>query len=195
MLCRPAEIGLVTGVVGLSWVVGLLIGPIIGALFAENEHLTWRWAFYILLPFLLVVVAPPAATIAPPPPRDSHRSFLANLAKLDWAGFVLHSASLTLFSCVTVFSGLTWPWNSSAAIVMWTITGLVIVAYIVQQKFCLLTTPEHRLIPLEVFAERTVLLVCINTCMMAVGYAMSIYYTPLFFSFARGDGPVQSAGK
>lgn len=196
MLCRPAEMGLVTGIIGLGWVVGLLIGPIIGALFAENSHLTWRWAFYILLPFLLVVVAPPAATIAPPPPAiHAGRSFLKNMAGLDWVGFVLHTASLVLLCCATVFSGLTWPWNSGAAIAIWVITGLVIIAYILQQKFCLFTTPEHRLIPLEVFAERTVLLVCINQCMITVGYAVSIYYTPLFFSFARGDGPVGSAGE
>lgn len=193
MLCKPAEMGLVAGVIGLSWVVGLLVGPIIGALFAENSHLTWRWAFYILLPFLLVLVAPPAATIAPPPPSRGGRSFFENFIRLDWVGFLLHSTTLTLFCCSAVLSGLTWPWNSGAAISLWVLTGLVAIAYGIQQSLCLFTNPEHRLIPLEVFANRTVLLVVINTCMMAVGYAMSIYYTPLFFSFARGDGPVESA--
>jgi hypothetical protein len=40
---------------------------------------------------------------------------------------------------------------------------------------------------------RTVLLVFEGTCLMSVGYTMGLYYTPLYFSFSRGDGPIRSA--
>ncbi|KAI1859249.1 uncharacterized protein JN550_012169 [Neoarthrinium moseri] len=193
MLCRPTEVALVAGVLGLAWVVGLLLGPILGALFAENHHLTWRWAFYIVIPLIMGVVAPLAGTIAPPPPIHAKRSFASNLGRIDWVGFILHSASVVLLPSVIAFSGLTWPWNSGAAITVWVITGLVVMAYFVQQAFSLFTTPEHRLMPVDALKNRTVLLVFIATCMMAIGYTISLYYSALFFAFARGQGPISSA--
>lgn len=38
--------------VGLFWVVGMLLGPIVSAAFASNPSTTWRWAFYIVIPFM-----------------------------------------------------------------------------------------------------------------------------------------------
>lgn len=37
------ELGLVQGIIGACFVIGLLLGPVIGGAFAANEHTTWRW--------------------------------------------------------------------------------------------------------------------------------------------------------
>ncbi|KAI0126712.1 hypothetical protein BJ170DRAFT_629680 [Xylariales sp. AK1849] len=183
----------VQGLLGLSWVIGLILGPIIGALFAENEHLTWRWAFYIIPPFIVGIALPLALFGAPSVRVKNGKSLLINLATIDWVGFTLHSATVVLFALATVFSGTTWPWNSAAGVALWVVLVLVAIAYGLQQTFSLFTTPERRLIPVDVFKYRTVLLVCIAHSVMSVSYSMALYYPPLFFEFVRGDSPVTSA--
>ncbi|RFU81915.1 major facilitator superfamily transporter [Trichoderma arundinaceum] len=47
LLTTPTEYAQYMGLMGVSWAVGLVLGPIIGGLFADNIHTTWRW----LIPF------------------------------------------------------------------------------------------------------------------------------------------------
>jgi hypothetical protein len=192
LFSRPTEIGTAQGALGLAWVVGLLLGPIIGAEFAESEHLTWRWTFYIIVPFVLGIMLP-CAIAAPVSRFHTGKSLKANLATVDWAGWVLHTLSLVLFCITVVFSGSTWPWSSGQAIALWVLTILIVTAYFVQQAFSIFTTPERRLIPVDLLANRTVLLVCIASSMMSIAYSITLYWLPLFFAFARGYAPIPSA--
>jgi len=41
---------LYNALIGLSWGIGAILGPVIGGAFADNPSTTWRWAFYINLP-------------------------------------------------------------------------------------------------------------------------------------------------
>lgn len=43
LLYEPDEATRLAGMVGVSWAVGLLLGPFIGGAFADNHHTTWRW--------------------------------------------------------------------------------------------------------------------------------------------------------
>lgn len=47
---RPAEVPKLMGLLGMAYSLGLVLGPIVGGAFAENQHATWRWAFFINLP-------------------------------------------------------------------------------------------------------------------------------------------------
>ncbi|KAL9567491.1 hypothetical protein ACKAV7_008441 [Fusarium commune] len=81
----------IAAAVGLSWAVGIIVGPFVGAGFAENQNVTWRWAFYINLPFfgLLLCVA---AIFLPSFNIGSSRSLRKSLSKFDLIGSVLHCA-------------------------------------------------------------------------------------------------------
>lgn len=189
---------MVSSLVGFSWVVGLIVGPIIGAAFAETAHLSWRWAFYVLAPIITGIVVPSTAALPLPPPlAHGSRPLLENLANLDILGFILFSVSLSLFVCAAVLSGTTWPWDSAPVVTLWVFAGLGIVGFVSQQVLCIGTSLERRLMPVDILAprwdQRTMPLVFTATCLATVGYAMGLYYTPLFFSFAAGDGPVRSA--
>lgn len=171
----------------------MVLGPIIGALFAENEHVTWRWAFYIIVPFIMGITLPLTVFGVPRAGVQSKKSLAENLATVDWVGFVLHSASMALFAITVIFSGSTWEWKSGSAIAAWVILGLVLIAYACQQKFRLFTTPEYQLIPIHSLRNRTVLLATLGTAMMSCSHTPTLAYIPLYFSFTRGDGPISSA--
>jgi hypothetical protein len=88
------------------------------------------------------------------------------------------------------FSGPIWSWNSGAAIAMWVVFAVVTVFWAVQQWFCILTTPAQRALPVHILPRRDLIPIWVASGCAGVTYAITLYYTPLFFAFARGLGAI-----
>ena len=115
------------------------------------------------------------------------------IRKIDWLGGVLHIGATVLFALAVVQSGSSWNWNSGAAIASWVIWGLVFIAYFAQQYTAFLTTPLRRIFPVIALKHRTAGLAALGVVCSAISYAISLYFLPLFFAFARGRTPEQAA--
>jgi hypothetical protein len=76
---------------------------------------------------------------------------------------------------------------------LWTVLGASLLAYIVQQTFSILTTPERRLFPLHFLKSRTMVVLYTGTAAAATGLSAGVYYIPLFFQFTRGDSAIRAA--
>jgi len=113
--------------------------------------------------------------------------------QIDWVGAILNATVFVLFMVVVTFSGSTWRWNSSKVIALWTVFGLTLILYVIQQTFAIFTTPEGRLFPGHFTKSRTLLLLYFSTAGSASAMAVSIYYVPLFFQFTRGDTALEAA--
>ncbi len=53
-LVPPRQLGRWLGYQGMLFAVAIVIGPLVGGLFVD--HLSWRWAFFINVPFALLAV-------------------------------------------------------------------------------------------------------------------------------------------
>lgn len=115
------------------------------------------------------------------------------LAQIDWVGSALNVLTFVLFMIVVTFSGSTWRWDTSGPITLWTVFGLSLISYILQQTFSVFTTPERRLFPVHFTKSRTMLLLYFTTAASAAGMAVGIYYVPLFFQFTKGDSALKAA--
>ncbi|KAK7215915.1 hypothetical protein V2G26_003918 [Clonostachys chloroleuca] len=191
ILAKPAEHSRLNSLIGAGFAVGLILGPVVGGAFAQNQNTTWRWAFYINIPVTAIAMALnimlyPTVALAP------SESLLEGLRRIDGIGATLHVATLVAFDVACLFSGTVWAW-ASGSIAAWVIFATLLVLYCLQQYFCWFTNPEQRILPLRVLSNRIGLLVSIATACAAVGYSITIYYIPLFLVFTRGDGPVQAA--
>ncbi|KUI65218.1 Putative HC-toxin efflux carrier TOXA [Cytospora mali] len=188
----PVEVAKIMGLIGMCYSLGLIGGPVIGGAFAQNIHATWRWAFYINLPIagacLLAVVF-----LMPSYKAPSILSVTQRLWKSDLIGCVLHAAAVVLLNVALTLSGAVWRWTSGSAIAAWVVCGLVWAIYLAQQAFCLGTTPEHRAFPVHLLTHRTVGLLFLTTCMIAVCHGVALYYLPLFYAFAEGYGSLTTA--
>ncbi|KAH8172410.1 major facilitator superfamily protein [Sarocladium implicatum] len=172
------------------WAIGLTLGPIIAAGFAEN--VTWRWALYINLPILAILLA--LSFFAYPSVQvDSSSAALTHLKKFDWIGSVFYFSSVVMLFCCLMFSGTRWPWSDASTIVAWVYCAVGFTFLARQQIYAMFTTKEHRLIPADLICIRPVLLTLIATSGIGASYGISIYYTPLFFAFVHGSSPVEAA--
>ncbi|KAK8024235.1 hypothetical protein PG993_012301 [Apiospora rasikravindrae] len=192
IFAHPHEIALTQALIGASFAIGLLTGPIIGGAFAENEHATWRWAFYFVLP-LAGIIAVACLGLYPSYKVPTNKPLTQHLKEFDYVGCVLHMVTFVLLGLACIFSGPTWDWDSGASIAVWVLFGVTLLAYVLQQTFCIFTTPENRIFPVSLLAHRAVALTAVGTSCSAVGYGATLYYTPIYFAFTRGTGALASA--
>jgi hypothetical protein len=108
-------------------------------------------------------------------------------------GAVLHAAVFVLFMVTLSFSGSTYAWNSAGAIALWVVFGACLVAYVVQQAFSIFTTDENRIFPVHFLRSRTLVLLYVATGGAGAALSITLYYTPLFFQFTRGDSALRAA--
>jgi len=176
---------------GLSWGLGTVLGPIIGGAFAQSSA-GWRWGFYINL--FVGLVAAPAWLFLIPNDRDPRpgTSFRARFAEIDYAGIVLQAGMLSSLLLAVNMGGVKFPWDSGRIIALFVVAGVLLIALCVQQVWYIFTTEARRIIPMQFFRSRMVLILF---CCMAANGAITFtptYMIPLFFQFTRPDGPLDA---
>lgn len=79
-------------VISLQWAIGSVLGPVIGGSFAE--HTTWRWIFWLNIPFCVfaAIGIPVCLRLTP---REG--SALERLKHFDWFGSFIFVAATTSF--------------------------------------------------------------------------------------------------
>ncbi|KAE8154169.1 major facilitator superfamily domain-containing protein [Aspergillus avenaceus] len=190
VFATPAQTPRLFGLLSALWAVGLVIGGPIGSALASNSHTTWRWAFYMNLPWVgfglaLSILCIPSKYIGPDVP------LLSRTKAIDPIGIVLNMSTPVLFALALEFSGPVWAWGSGESIAVWIIFGLSLMFWIVQQYWCIWTTPEQRAIPVHLLTRPDLLPLWIASGCAGASYGVTLYYTPLFFAFARGHDAMQ----
>ena len=186
----PAESPVLVSLVSALWALGVVVGAPIGAALAANPDITWRWAFYVNLPAIGLGLM--AALFSLPTESSNERIQLwRRVSRVDPGGILFNIAAPVLFALALTFSGSVWAWRSGEAIATWVTFGIVLIGWCAQQKYCIFTTPEQRAIPVHILSRRDLQPVWVASACAGGTYAVTMYYTPLFFAFARGMTPMQ----
>lgn len=185
---RPFYVGLT----GLTWGIGIVLGPVIGGAFSISP-VGWRWAFYINL--LVAVPAVPAYLFLLPnhiDPRPEIASIRARFAEIDYVGNFLLIGGLVSFILAINWGGVVYPWNSGQVIGCFCASGVLFILLAVQQVRTVATTPSRRIIPVQILSDPTVLILV--ACCASAGAAafVPIYFIPTFFQFTRGDSALDA---
>ncbi|KAI4732836.1 WD40 repeat-like protein [Aureobasidium sp. EXF-12298] len=99
------------GYLQLCFAFGSNIAPVIGGLIVQKT--TWRWLFYINLPFCAISLATVPFTIRYTRPKITTKE---QLLSIDWLGIILSIASTTLFLVGISWGGTEYPWSSATTL-------------------------------------------------------------------------------
>ncbi|TGO48738.1 hypothetical protein BCON_0231g00220 [Botryotinia convoluta] len=99
-------------IISLQWAIGSVIAPVIGGAFAEK--VTWRWIFWLNIPFCVVsAIGIPICLKL----NIKQGSMWTKLKAFDWFGSFLFVASVTSFLIPLTWGGVMYAWSSVRTLV------------------------------------------------------------------------------
>ncbi|KAF2850866.1 MFS drug efflux transporter-like protein [Plenodomus tracheiphilus IPT5] len=182
---RPTYLSLV----GLVWGIGTVLGPVIGGSF---EQVDWRWAFYLNL-VIGALLFPVWFFLLPSFHPAKHLSLNQRLGQFDFVGALLSIGAFVTTIMPINFGGTSYEWNSGTIISLFVVTGVLWIAFAVQQSLTLFTTPTDRMFPVQFLKNKEAILLFICAAAINSAVFVPIYFIPIYFQFSRGDGALDSA--
>lgn len=171
-LFPPAERGkyqgLMTGVFGLS----SIIGPTLGGFITDN--LSWHWVFFVNIPLGIVIIG--LFIFFFPNFRPSNMK-----PRIDYPGIVTLILAIVPAMLALSWGGVEYPWVSLPIITMFAFSAAMTILFVIIEG-----RSEEPIIPLWIFKNRIVGISSIVIFITGIGMFGGIIFVPLFFQGVLG---------
>jgi EmrB/QacA subfamily drug resistance transporter len=159
------------------WGVASLVGPLVGGLL--TDRLSWRWVFYINLPFGLLAAAAIASGL-----RDEGRD--RPRASFDLLGMGVFAAGIStlLVGLVDLGAGETWR---PAGVALLALSGLLLVLFILVER-----RVAEPVIPLRLFRSPVLRAAAVTGLLSGMAMFGAITYVPLYLQAVTGSTATQA---
>jgi len=166
--------GLISGVFGLSSVIGPMLGGFI------TDNLSWHWIFFINIPLGCLIIGL-FVWFFPhlKPPQAKH--------KVDYPGVVALMLCVVPLMLALTWAGVEYEWGSAQIIGLFVTAAVMLVLFVFIES-----RAAEPIIPLHMFRDR---IISVTTIIIFLsGFAMfgGIVFIPLFFQGVLGASATRS---
>ncbi|KAH8704937.1 major facilitator superfamily-domain-containing protein [Talaromyces proteolyticus] len=175
--------GMYFGMLGMVWAMASALGPVIGGIF--TSRVSWRWCFYINLPFGGVALATLTFFLKLHNPRTPIRQ---GLAAIDWIGNLLVVGGTLMILIGLQFGGIQYAWKSATIICLLVFGAITIAIFcFYESKFA-----KYPVIPPRIFYYRNSISAYSLSVMHAMAFLGGTYWLPMYFQSVLGADSLMS---
>ncbi len=160
------------------WGVASMVGPPLGGLL--TDHVSWRWVFYMNLPFGAVAMALVATAL----PGEALR---ARRPTIDWRGVACFTAGIVLVMLALVEAGREAAWSGVAVLAPLAAGAATLAAFVVVER-----RAAEPIVPLGLFTNRMVVAAVLTRSLAAMAMFGALAFVPLFVQAVTGASATRS---
>ncbi|MFF1307355.1 MFS transporter [Streptomyces sp. NPDC058307] len=173
----PRQRGRFMGLIGAAFGLASVAGPLLGGYF--TDHLSWRWCFYVNVPFGLLTLAVVTAVLKLPKPRVRPR--------FDVLGALLLAAASTCLVLLTSWGGTEYAWGSRVILGLGAGAAAATALFLVAEHFA-----AEPLIPLRLFRDSVFTVTGLIGLVIGVALFGAASYLPTFLQMVDGASATES---
>jgi len=170
-----AERARVQGYLASVWAVSSVVGPTLGGIFSQLH--AWRWIFFVNVPLCLLAGFLLVRNFSERIERRRHR--------VDYAGAVLLTVSMTLIILGVLEGGQSWAWSSPASLVVFVTGAALLLGFVLVER-----RAAEPVLPLWVLSRRLLL----TTSLLSLGVGGILIgltsYVPTYLESSLGSPPI-----
>lgn len=161
----------VQGLFGGVWGFSSIVGPLVGGFI--TDHFSWRWVFYLNIPFGLIAAVVVGLQLKEPDRRKE--------VYLDYKGAILLAAIITLTLLGLTEIGKENSWKSPSALLMLGACFPIFWLFIITER-----RAKDPILPLDLFSNRFFKTSAITGFLIGMAMFGSISFIPLFIQGVIG---------
>ncbi|MVO87286.1 DHA2 family efflux MFS transporter permease subunit [Streptomyces sp. p1417] len=173
----PRARGRYMGMIGASFGLASVAGPLLGGFF--TDHVSWRWCFYFNVPFGLVTLLVVAVVLKLPEP--------AARGRFDVLGALLLVAASTCLVLLTSWGGTEHAWGSRVILGLAAGAAVSTLLFLLVERFA-----AEPIIPLRLFRDSVFTLTGLVGLVVGVALFGAASYLPTYLQMVDGASATES---